>query len=199
MLFATVVSTLKILFLVDSNSPSYWTILKSFWCVIRVIIIFRATLRSGPNSSENTHVYIYLPRNTHKWVMTHRVLKYNRSKISVSYHKPTVVITGRAHLLHDYIESLKKVKMHYLERLLPFFLDWWKYLTDFFYFYFYFLQFKILTIQIRIHEKYTEMKNRNGRKVRLVSYIIKVDSRPLLGADIAPNLVPWVLKTIIPL
>ena len=34
------------------------------------------------------------------------------------------------------------------------------------------------------------MKNRYDRKVRLVSYIIKVDSRPLLGADIAPNLVP---------
>ena len=100
---ATVLSTLKIFFLVDSNSPSCWTVSNCFWCVIRGILIFQATLRSGPNSSDNTPAYIYLLRNTHKWSVTHRVLKYNRSKSSVSCHKAIVVITGRSHCLDDYI------------------------------------------------------------------------------------------------
>ena len=76
---------------------------------------------------EKTNIYIYIYISGHKWSTKHRVFKYHSSKMSViymlswkqcalpvttpmahvprcmSYHKAIVVITGKAHCLHDNI------------------------------------------------------------------------------------------------
>ena len=90
------------------------------------------------------YVYMYIHMSGHKWSTTHRVLKSHRDKTSViymlswkqcvlpvttpmahvprcmSYHKAIVVITGKAHCLHDniYVYTYIYIYIYQLQELL---------------------------------------------------------------------------------